>query len=69
MAQTGVKPTDSLALADIAAECGDHRGAVWCAECCLDVDEHGNTEKEMEFCAAPDCGCPERRLCMARNQG
>lgn len=42
----------------------DHAGST-CPDCKMDVDDYGNTEDLFLYCAMPDCGCPEFRLCMA----
>lgn len=50
---------------DIAADCVDHVGMRWCADCGLEVDNYGNTEASFKYCCFPDCGCDGARLCMA----
>jgi hypothetical protein len=47
--------------------CDDHQDFCGgtCPDCGLEVDDHGNTEAQFEYCCSPDCGCPESRLCMA----
>ena len=48
-------------------ECIDHLAflSLKCPDCGLDVDGHGNTEDQFEFCCFPNCGCDGARLCMA----
>ena len=47
--------------------CIDHLNFIneVCLDCGLEVDAHGNTEDQMDWCAFPDCGCDGARLCMA----
>jgi hypothetical protein len=48
-------------------KCVDHLEFVGdtCPDCCLAVDEYGNTEAQFDNCCFPDCGCDGARLCMA----
>ena len=48
-------------------DCIDHLAfcGKTCADCELEVDRHGNTEDQFEFCSFPDCGCDGARNCMA----
>lgn len=29
----------------------------FCPACGLEVDSHGNTEEQFDYCSFPDCGC------------
>ncbi len=49
--------------------CDDHLDFVGeiCPSCNLEVNEYGNTEDRFDYCESGHCGCPEMRLCMAKN--
>ena len=52
----------------VAEQCIDHLAFAEeiCPDCGLEVDAHGNTEDQFDYCSYPDCGCDGARLCMAK---
>ncbi len=50
-------------------KCFDHLDfcGKMCPDCGLEVDQHGNTEGQFDYCCFPNCGCDGARLCMCPN--
>ena len=48
-------------------QCIDHLEFInsKCPDCGHEVDGHGNTEYQYEYCCFPDCGCQGSRNCDA----